>query len=106
MGQSVFCCVSRTLLQQSHFIQQSVGSKMSWCRLGTLLNLSNMARHLLFSPSFFPSLFLLPSLSFSRFLQKRYRAAKEAYESLLQTENLSAQVKATTLQQLGKTTHS
>uniref|UniRef100_A0AAQ4Q0A1 [histone H3]-trimethyl-L-lysine(27) demethylase n=1 Tax=Gasterosteus aculeatus aculeatus TaxID=481459 RepID=A0AAQ4Q0A1_GASAC len=30
-----------------------------------------------------------------------YRAAKEAYESLLQTEDLSAQVKATTLQQLG-----
>uniref|UniRef100_A0A4W5KT77 [histone H3]-trimethyl-L-lysine(27) demethylase n=1 Tax=Hucho hucho TaxID=62062 RepID=A0A4W5KT77_9TELE len=29
------------------------------------------------------------------------RAAKEAYESLLQTENLPAQVKATTLQQLG-----
>ncbi|XP_077584160.1 lysine-specific demethylase 6A isoform X3 [Stigmatopora nigra] len=34
-------------------------------------------------------------------IQKKYRAAKEAYESLLQTENLSAQVKATTLQQLG-----
>lgn len=34
--------------------------------------------------------------------QKRYRAAKEAYESLLQTENLPAQVKAATLQQLGK----
>uniref|UniRef100_A0A3B3BRC7 [histone H3]-trimethyl-L-lysine(27) demethylase n=1 Tax=Oryzias melastigma TaxID=30732 RepID=A0A3B3BRC7_ORYME len=34
-------------------------------------------------------------------LQKKYRAAKEAYESLLQTENLPAQVKATTLQQLG-----
>uniref|UniRef100_A0A4W5K5U2 [histone H3]-trimethyl-L-lysine(27) demethylase n=1 Tax=Hucho hucho TaxID=62062 RepID=A0A4W5K5U2_9TELE len=32
---------------------------------------------------------------------KRYRAAKEAYESLLQTEDLPAQVKATTLQQLG-----
>uniref|UniRef100_A0A673BQT4 [histone H3]-trimethyl-L-lysine(27) demethylase n=1 Tax=Sphaeramia orbicularis TaxID=375764 RepID=A0A673BQT4_9TELE len=31
----------------------------------------------------------------------RYRAAKEAYESLLQTEDLPAQVKATTLQQLG-----
>uniref|UniRef100_A0A3Q3K7G2 [histone H3]-trimethyl-L-lysine(27) demethylase n=1 Tax=Monopterus albus TaxID=43700 RepID=A0A3Q3K7G2_MONAL len=31
----------------------------------------------------------------------QYRAAKEAYESLLQTENLPAQVKATTLQQLG-----
>uniref|UniRef100_A0A671YV87 [histone H3]-trimethyl-L-lysine(27) demethylase n=1 Tax=Sparus aurata TaxID=8175 RepID=A0A671YV87_SPAAU len=30
-----------------------------------------------------------------------YRAAKEAYESLLQTEDLPAQVKATTLQQLG-----
>ncbi|XP_041822117.1 histone demethylase UTY-like isoform X2 [Chelmon rostratus] len=34
-------------------------------------------------------------------IQKRYRAAKEAYESLLQTEDLPAQVKATTLQQLG-----
>nr|XP_029516551.1 lysine-specific demethylase 6A-like [Oncorhynchus nerka] len=34
-------------------------------------------------------------------IQKRYRAAKEAYETLLQTENLPAQVKATTLQQLG-----
>uniref|UniRef100_A0A3B4ULV6 [histone H3]-trimethyl-L-lysine(27) demethylase n=1 Tax=Seriola dumerili TaxID=41447 RepID=A0A3B4ULV6_SERDU len=34
-------------------------------------------------------------------LKKKYRAAKEAYESLLQTENLPAQVKATTLQQLG-----
>ncbi|XP_041662635.1 lysine-specific demethylase 6A [Cheilinus undulatus] len=33
--------------------------------------------------------------------QKKYRAAKEAYESLLQTENLPAQVKAITLQQLG-----
>uniref|UniRef100_A0A8C2B7S9 [histone H3]-trimethyl-L-lysine(27) demethylase n=1 Tax=Cyprinus carpio TaxID=7962 RepID=A0A8C2B7S9_CYPCA len=31
----------------------------------------------------------------------KYRIAKEAYESLLQTENLPAQVKATTLQQLG-----
>uniref|UniRef100_A0A7N6BU72 [histone H3]-trimethyl-L-lysine(27) demethylase n=1 Tax=Anabas testudineus TaxID=64144 RepID=A0A7N6BU72_ANATE len=31
----------------------------------------------------------------------KYRAAKEAYESLLQTEDLPAQVKATTLQQLG-----
>uniref|UniRef100_A0A3Q2Q7B7 [histone H3]-trimethyl-L-lysine(27) demethylase n=1 Tax=Fundulus heteroclitus TaxID=8078 RepID=A0A3Q2Q7B7_FUNHE len=30
-----------------------------------------------------------------------YNSAKEAYESLLQTENLPAQVKATTLQQLG-----
>lgn len=35
-------------------------------------------------------------------MQKKYRVAKEAYESLLQTENLPAQVKATTLQQLGK----
>ncbi|XP_070831336.1 lysine-specific demethylase 6A isoform X3 [Chaetodon trifascialis] len=34
-------------------------------------------------------------------VQKKYRAAKEAYESLLQTEYLPAQVKATTLQQLG-----
>ncbi|XP_047456768.1 lysine-specific demethylase 6A isoform X2 [Mugil cephalus] len=34
-------------------------------------------------------------------IQKKYKAAKEAYESLLQTENLPAQVKATTLQQLG-----
>ncbi|CAG5865384.1 unnamed protein product [Menidia menidia] len=34
-------------------------------------------------------------------IQKKYRAAKEAYESLLQTESLPAQVKATTLQQLG-----
>ncbi|XP_074520390.1 lysine-specific demethylase 6A-like isoform X2 [Halichoeres trimaculatus] len=34
-------------------------------------------------------------------IQKRFRAAKEAYESLLQTEDLPAQVKATTLQQLG-----
>ncbi|XP_051563823.1 lysine-specific demethylase 6A-like isoform X4 [Myxocyprinus asiaticus] len=34
-------------------------------------------------------------------IQKKYRIAKEAYESLLQTENLPAQVKATTLQQLG-----
>uniref|UniRef100_A0A8C7TM85 [histone H3]-trimethyl-L-lysine(27) demethylase n=1 Tax=Oncorhynchus mykiss TaxID=8022 RepID=A0A8C7TM85_ONCMY len=33
--------------------------------------------------------------------ESKYRAAKEAYESLLQTENLPAQVKATTLQQLG-----
>uniref|UniRef100_A0A8C1RV75 [histone H3]-trimethyl-L-lysine(27) demethylase n=1 Tax=Cyprinus carpio TaxID=7962 RepID=A0A8C1RV75_CYPCA len=32
---------------------------------------------------------------------QRYRAAKEAYESLLQTEDLPAQVKAATLQQLG-----
>ncbi|XP_076008478.1 lysine-specific demethylase 6A-like isoform X4 [Genypterus blacodes] len=34
-------------------------------------------------------------------IQKRYRAAKEAYESLLQAGDLPAQVKATTLQQLG-----
>uniref|UniRef100_A0A8C2L2S3 [histone H3]-trimethyl-L-lysine(27) demethylase n=1 Tax=Cyprinus carpio TaxID=7962 RepID=A0A8C2L2S3_CYPCA len=34
-------------------------------------------------------------------LTKRYRAAKEAYESLLQTEDLPAQVKAATFQQLG-----
>ncbi|XP_055009963.1 lysine-specific demethylase 6A isoform X2 [Boleophthalmus pectinirostris] len=34
-------------------------------------------------------------------IQKKYRAAKEAYERLLQTEDLPAQVKATTLQQLG-----
>uniref|UniRef100_A0A3B4BAS4 [histone H3]-trimethyl-L-lysine(27) demethylase n=1 Tax=Periophthalmus magnuspinnatus TaxID=409849 RepID=A0A3B4BAS4_9GOBI len=34
-------------------------------------------------------------------IQKRYRAAKEAYEALLQTEDLPARVKATTLQQLG-----
>uniref|UniRef100_A0A8C8FMK0 [histone H3]-trimethyl-L-lysine(27) demethylase n=1 Tax=Oncorhynchus tshawytscha TaxID=74940 RepID=A0A8C8FMK0_ONCTS len=33
--------------------------------------------------------------------ESKYRAAKEAYETLLQTENLPAQVKATTLQQLG-----
>uniref|UniRef100_A0A674PAS6 [histone H3]-trimethyl-L-lysine(27) demethylase n=1 Tax=Takifugu rubripes TaxID=31033 RepID=A0A674PAS6_TAKRU len=33
--------------------------------------------------------------------ESEYRAAKEAYESLLQTEDLPAQVKATTLQQLG-----
>uniref|UniRef100_A0A8C2WS83 [histone H3]-trimethyl-L-lysine(27) demethylase n=1 Tax=Cyclopterus lumpus TaxID=8103 RepID=A0A8C2WS83_CYCLU len=33
--------------------------------------------------------------------ESKYRAAKEAYESLLQTEELPAQVKATTLQQLG-----
>uniref|UniRef100_A0A669EQM6 [histone H3]-trimethyl-L-lysine(27) demethylase n=1 Tax=Oreochromis niloticus TaxID=8128 RepID=A0A669EQM6_ORENI len=32
---------------------------------------------------------------------KKYRASKEAYESLLQTEDLPVQVKATTLQQLG-----
>lgn len=37
-------------------------------------------------------------------IQKRYRVAKEAYESLLQTENLPTQVKAATLQQLGKST--
>ncbi|XP_043987184.1 lysine-specific demethylase 6A isoform X1 [Gambusia affinis] len=34
-------------------------------------------------------------------IQKKHRAAKDAYESLLQMENLPAQVKATTLQQLG-----
>ncbi|KAL0985418.1 hypothetical protein UPYG_G00156640 [Umbra pygmaea] len=34
-------------------------------------------------------------------IQKKFRAAKEAYERLLQTEDLPAQVKATTLQQLG-----
>ncbi|XP_048458672.1 lysine-specific demethylase 6A isoform X1 [Rhincodon typus] len=34
-------------------------------------------------------------------IQRKYRAAKEAYEQLLQTENLSAQVKANILQQLG-----
>lgn len=34
-------------------------------------------------------------------LQRKYHSAKEAYEQLLQTENLSAQVKATVLQQLG-----
>ncbi len=45
-------------------------------------------------------LFVFLPLSFC--LQKKYRAAKEAYESLLQTENLPAQVKATTLQQLGE----
>uniref|UniRef100_A0A3B4Y1L7 [histone H3]-trimethyl-L-lysine(27) demethylase n=1 Tax=Seriola lalandi dorsalis TaxID=1841481 RepID=A0A3B4Y1L7_SERLL len=39
--------------------------------------------------------------SFIMCVCKRYRAAKEAYESLLQTEDLPAQVKATTLQQLG-----
>uniref|UniRef100_A0A8D0AYL2 [histone H3]-trimethyl-L-lysine(27) demethylase n=1 Tax=Sander lucioperca TaxID=283035 RepID=A0A8D0AYL2_SANLU len=33
--------------------------------------------------------------------ESKYRAAKEAYESLLQTDDLPAQVKATTLQQLG-----
>uniref|UniRef100_A0A671Q185 [histone H3]-trimethyl-L-lysine(27) demethylase n=1 Tax=Sinocyclocheilus anshuiensis TaxID=1608454 RepID=A0A671Q185_9TELE len=33
--------------------------------------------------------------------ESKYRAAKEAYESLLQTEDLPAQVKAATLQQLG-----
>ncbi|XP_014395743.1 PREDICTED: histone demethylase UTY-like isoform X1 [Myotis brandtii] len=33
--------------------------------------------------------------------QKKYHFAKEAYEQLLQTENLPAQVKATILQQLG-----
>ncbi|KAM9486728.1 lysine-specific demethylase 6A isoform 1-T1 [Clarias gariepinus] len=34
-------------------------------------------------------------------IQKKYRAAKDAYENLLRTENLPVQVKATTLQQLG-----
>ncbi|XP_040589624.1 lysine-specific demethylase 6A isoform X14 [Mesocricetus auratus] len=33
--------------------------------------------------------------------QRKYHSAKEAYEQLLQAENLSAQVKATVLQQLG-----
>ncbi|XP_038956301.1 lysine-specific demethylase 6A isoform X18 [Rattus norvegicus] len=33
--------------------------------------------------------------------QRKYHSAKEAYEQLLQLENLSAQVKATVLQQLG-----
>ncbi|XP_020936641.1 lysine-specific demethylase 6A-like isoform X4 [Sus scrofa] len=33
--------------------------------------------------------------------QRNYHSAKEAYEQLLQTENLPAQVKATVLQQLG-----
>ncbi|XP_007528281.1 lysine-specific demethylase 6A isoform X5 [Erinaceus europaeus] len=33
--------------------------------------------------------------------QRKYHSAKEAYEQLLHTENLSAQVKATVLQQLG-----
>uniref|UniRef100_A0A673JPC1 [histone H3]-trimethyl-L-lysine(27) demethylase n=1 Tax=Sinocyclocheilus rhinocerous TaxID=307959 RepID=A0A673JPC1_9TELE len=33
--------------------------------------------------------------------ESKYRAAKEAYESLLQTEDLPAQVKAATFQQLG-----
>ncbi|XP_054829304.1 lysine-specific demethylase 6A isoform X2 [Eublepharis macularius] len=33
--------------------------------------------------------------------QRKYHSAKEAYEHLLQTENLPAQVKATVLQQLG-----
>uniref|UniRef100_A0A8C7CKR1 [histone H3]-trimethyl-L-lysine(27) demethylase n=1 Tax=Oncorhynchus kisutch TaxID=8019 RepID=A0A8C7CKR1_ONCKI len=35
------------------------------------------------------------------YTQKKFRTAKEAYENLLQTENLPAQVKAATLQQLG-----
>ncbi|XP_043928308.1 lysine-specific demethylase 6A [Protopterus annectens] len=34
-------------------------------------------------------------------VQRKYHTAKEAYEQLLQTENLPAQVKATVLQQLG-----
>ena len=50
----------------------------------------------------FLSLFSSPSLSPTVILQKKFRAAKEAYENLLQTENLPAQVKAATLQQLGK----
>nr|XP_015845744.1 lysine-specific demethylase 6A isoform X12 [Peromyscus maniculatus bairdii] len=33
--------------------------------------------------------------------QRKYHSAKDAYEQLLQTENISAQVKATVLQQLG-----
>uniref|UniRef100_A0A8C5HRY1 [histone H3]-trimethyl-L-lysine(27) demethylase n=1 Tax=Gouania willdenowi TaxID=441366 RepID=A0A8C5HRY1_GOUWI len=37
----------------------------------------------------------------SRSVQRKFRAAKEAYEQLLLTENLPPQVKATTLQQLG-----
>uniref|UniRef100_A0A665X5Q3 [histone H3]-trimethyl-L-lysine(27) demethylase n=1 Tax=Echeneis naucrates TaxID=173247 RepID=A0A665X5Q3_ECHNA len=57
---------------------------------------------LLISPTTFfqthPVHFVAPS---PPHIQKRYRAAKEAYESLLQTEDLPAQVKATTLQQLG-----
>lgn len=47
----------------------------------------------------------LPLPQLTHHIQKRYRAAKEAYESLLQTEDLPAQVKATTLQQLGKSVH-
>lgn len=50
-----------------------------------------------------PPSFTLHCPSTASLIQKRYRAAKEAYESLLQTEDLPAQVKATTLQQLGKT---
>ncbi|XP_030432435.1 lysine-specific demethylase 6A isoform X7 [Gopherus evgoodei] len=34
-------------------------------------------------------------------IQRKYHSAKEAYEQLLQTENLPVQVKATVLQQLG-----
>uniref|UniRef100_A0A7M4FM91 [histone H3]-trimethyl-L-lysine(27) demethylase n=1 Tax=Crocodylus porosus TaxID=8502 RepID=A0A7M4FM91_CROPO len=34
-------------------------------------------------------------------IQRKYHSAKEAYEQLLQTENLPAQVKASVLQQLG-----
>uniref|UniRef100_A0AAX7U8A6 [histone H3]-trimethyl-L-lysine(27) demethylase n=1 Tax=Astatotilapia calliptera TaxID=8154 RepID=A0AAX7U8A6_ASTCA len=48
----------------------------------------------------FSFIYIAPNHNNSR-LMKKYRAAKEAYESLLQTENLPAQVKATTLQQLG-----
>ena len=57
-------------------------------------------------PLSFPTASFDPLLSLAApsapHIQKRYRAAKEAYESLLQTEDLPAQVKATTLQQLGK----
>uniref|UniRef100_A0A671YV35 [histone H3]-trimethyl-L-lysine(27) demethylase n=1 Tax=Sparus aurata TaxID=8175 RepID=A0A671YV35_SPAAU len=45
---------------------------------------------------------LIPKMAmFDLIFFEQYRAAKEAYESLLQTEDLPAQVKATTLQQLG-----
>uniref|UniRef100_A0AAX7UQV6 [histone H3]-trimethyl-L-lysine(27) demethylase n=1 Tax=Astatotilapia calliptera TaxID=8154 RepID=A0AAX7UQV6_ASTCA len=52
----------------------------------------------------FSFIYIAPNHNNSRLMVlyiKKYRAAKEAYESLLQTENLPAQVKATTLQQLG-----
>uniref|UniRef100_A0A3B5MRQ2 [histone H3]-trimethyl-L-lysine(27) demethylase n=1 Tax=Xiphophorus couchianus TaxID=32473 RepID=A0A3B5MRQ2_9TELE len=42
-----------------------------------------------------------PRFLFTYILCKRFGASKEAYETLLQTEDLPAQVKATTLQQLG-----